>query len=428
MTSTTETIVCPRTGDALTHIRHASGLDIWVWPQPAACAAYGVFAARYGSVYNTLPAADGGTQEVPAGIAHYLEHKLFEGEDGNADARFAETGADANAYTSFDRTAYLFQATENILPSLEILLDFVRHPYFTPETVQKEQGIIGQEIRMCEDNPSERVLYNMLRGMYARHPVRIDIAGTVESIADITADLLYRCYAQYYHLQNMVLVVAGRITAEQVAATADRYLEPAPPMPEVRFCVEEPTEVCETRVEHTMPVSAPLFCLGFKEPPAACTPARAAGVRLLPSLICGKGTALYARLLEQGLINERFDTDYFSGPGFGVWLFAGESADPDRVAQAIVEEIRRQQAEGIDPEELEPVRRAAYGRLISSLEDSSACGETVLADLLDGIAPLSELDAIADITAQALTEQLRSRIPAAEHTLSVIVPKTADVG
>ena len=197
MTSTTETIVCPRTGDALTHIRHASGLDIWVWPQPAACAAYGVFAARYGSVYNTLPAADGGTQEVPAGIAHYLEHKLFEGEDGNADARFAETGADANAYTSFDRTAYLFQATENILPSLEILLDFVRHPYFTPETVQKEQGIIGQEIRMCEDNPSERVLYNMLRGMYARHPVRIDIAGTVESIADITADLLYRCYAQY---------------------------------------------------------------------------------------------------------------------------------------------------------------------------------------------------------------------------------------
>ena len=182
----------PLLGDTLYTCTHPTGLPIVVWPQPKASSVYAVFATRYGSVHNTLPTADGGTEEVPAGIAHYLEHKLFESESGDAFTRYAKTGASANAYTTFDRTAYLFHATENVLPSLEILLDFVQDPYFTEETVQKEQGIIGQEIRMGEDQPGRRVFFNLLRGLFAEHPVRIDIAGTVESIARITPDLLYR--------------------------------------------------------------------------------------------------------------------------------------------------------------------------------------------------------------------------------------------
>ena len=416
----------PLTGDAIYSMEHSSGLQILVWPQPEAATAYALFATRYGSVYNTLPAPDGGVEEVPEGIAHYLEHKLFESEEGDAFERFAATGANANAYTSFERTAYLFQATEEILPSLEILLDFVQHPYFTPQTVQKEQGIIGQEIRMCEDDPSRCVLFNLLQGMYHRHPVRIDIAGTVESISHITADLLYRCYGQYYNLHNMVLAVAGRITPAEVEEAADRLLKPAAPMTPVTVSCDEPDTVVEHRVEQRMPVAAPLFYLGIKEPGGVTRDAAAlAGARLLTDLLVGRSSPLYARLMEAGLINEQFEAEYFNGPGFGVWLFAGESADPDRVAEAILEEIRRQQADGLDGEAVEIARRAAYGETVSGLDDAATCAETLLSDWVDGIPPLSRLDATASLTPEELNAQLRQRIPTEQATLSVIRPETA---
>lgn len=417
-----QAITHPLIGDTLYRIPHPSGLDILVWPQPDACSAYGVFATRYGSVYNTLPTPDGGTEIVPEGIAHYLEHKLFESEEGDAFTRFAQTGADANAYTSFERTAYLFQATENILPSLEILLDFVQHPYFTPETVQKEQGIIGQEIRMCEDDPDRCVLFNLLQGMYHNHPVRVDIAGTVDSIANITADLLYRCYDRYYNLHNMVLVVTGKITPDEVQDAADRLLRPAPPLVPVDYTVDEPQSVLKSYVEEAMPVAAPLFYLGFKEPICTHDAATLAGARILMELIAGKGSPLYAQLMEKQLINEQFGTEYFNGPSFGIWLFGGESADPKRIETAVCEEITRMQHEGIDEARFAAVKKAVYGQIISGLDDTTNCGELILSHVLDGIAPLSELDAIAAMTAEDMIRQLRERIIVEHHTLSVIRP------
>ncbi len=412
----------PLTGDTFYRTTHPSGLDILVWPQAHACSAYAVFATRYGSVYNTLPTADGDIEVVPEGIAHYLEHKLFESEEGDAFTRFAETGADANAYTSFERTAYLFSATENILPSLEILLDFVQHPYFTPETVQKEQGIIGQEIRMCEDDPDRCVLFNLLQGMYRNHPVRVDIAGTVESIADITAELLYRCYNRYYNLHNMVLVVAGKITPDEVQDVADRLLKPAPEFPPSPFAVDEPAEVCETYVEQAMPVAAPLFYLGFKEPPGETSAVTAAGARLLMELIAGKSSPLYARLMDAGLINEQFGTEYFNGPAFGVWLFGGESADPKRVETEVCAEIARLQTEGVPRERFDSLKKGIYGQIVSGLDDTMNCGELILSHLLDGIAPLGELDALAAMTAEEIDRQLRERIIVNNRTLSVVKP------
>ncbi len=414
----------PLTGDTIYRTAHPSGLDILVWPQEHACAAYATFATRYGSVNNSLPTADGGTEEVPAGIAHFLEHKLFESEEGDAFTRYAATGASANAYTSFNRTAYLFHATDNILPALEILLDFVQHPYFTEETVQKEQGIIGQEIRMGEDEPSQRVLYNMLGGMYHKHPVRIDIAGTVESISHITADLLYRCYNQYYNLHNMVLVVAGKITPHQVEQLADRLLIPAPPQTPFTAATDEPDAVAEQYVEAVMPVAAPLFDLGFKEPSDAARNATAlAAAEMLPLLIAGEGSDLYADLMQKGLINSSFSAEYFNGVDYGVWLFEGESADPRQVECAITDEIRRLQREGIDAARVEQVRRAAYGQIIKKTDDPSECAEFLMAHILDGLQPLELLDAIAAITAEELTQQLRCRISVDNRTLSVIKPQ-----
>lgn len=412
----------PLLGDTLYTETHESGLRIVVWPQPKASSAYAVFATKYGSVNNTLPTADGGTEEVPEGIAHYLEHKLFESEQGDAFARYAETGASANAYTTFDRTAYLFHATENILPSLDILLDFVQDPYFTPETVQKEQGIIGQEIRMGEDQPGRRVLFNMLKGLYHNHPVRVDIAGTVESIANITPELLYRCYYRYYNLHNMVLVVAGRITPDEVMDACNRLLKPAEEWVPATDSIQEPATAKVDYVEDAMAVAAPLFYIGFKEPQVSHTPQSLAGARMLLELICGKSSPLYTQLLEEGLINDQFEAEYFGGPDYGTWLFGGESADPKRVRRLIADEIARLQAEGFDPAAVEAVRRGCYGRLVAGLDDPSDCGELILSHLVDGVEPLSELDALAAISAEEIAAQLHARFNPAVSTLSVVNP------
>ena len=184
-----------------------------------------MFATNFGSIDTVCPPIDGGEPvKVPDGTAHFLEHKLFENEDGDAFARYAETGADANAFTSFDKTAYLFSCTDRFADSLEILLDFVQNPYFTEKTVKKEQGIIGQEIKMYEDSPSWRVMFGLLDALYAKHGVKIDIAGTVDTIAGITPELLYTCYHSFYNPANMVLVVCGDVTAGQVLGVCDKVL------------------------------------------------------------------------------------------------------------------------------------------------------------------------------------------------------------
>ena len=191
-------------------INHPSGLTVYVLPKENYSSAYAVFGTKYGSIDTRFKRSDSDKwTEVPEGIAHFLEHKLFESEDLDAFERYAKTGASANAYTSFDKTCYLFQCSSNFKENLKILLDFVQNPYFTPQTVQKEQGIIGQEITMYYDVPGWMSTFNLLRCLYKNHPVRIDIAGTVDSIAQITDKLLYDCYNTFYNLHNMALVVVG---------------------------------------------------------------------------------------------------------------------------------------------------------------------------------------------------------------------------
>ena len=204
-----------RVRESYQKIDHPSGLTLLLYPMEGFSSAYAMLTTDYGSVdmaFRTDPKAD--FTRIPAGTAHFLEHKMFENEDGDAFAKYAATGASANAFTSFDKTSYLFGCADHFEESLRILLEFVTTPYFTPQTVSKEQGIIGQEIKMYDDNPDWRVLFNLLKAMYVKHPIAIDIAGTVESIAEITADSLYETYHAFYNLHNMVLVVAGNADPE----------------------------------------------------------------------------------------------------------------------------------------------------------------------------------------------------------------------
>ena len=230
--------------------------------------AFALFGTKYGSVNTTFKTKnDADFVTVPEGIAHFLEHKLFENEDCDVFELYAKTGASGNAYTSFGRTAYLFSCTENFPESLSILLDFVQKPYFTQATVDKEQGIIAQEIKMGEDNPYVAVFFNLLKAVYHSHPVRIGIAGTVDSIAKINADLLYRCYYTFYNLNNMVLSVAGNCRVDDVLEVADRLLKPCEDAGLECVFPNEPDTVVQSEYKCSMPVGVPLFAIGFKAKP-----------------------------------------------------------------------------------------------------------------------------------------------------------------
>lgn len=417
-----------RAGESCWFLQHASGLPIYVWPKKDYATAYAVFATKYGAIDTACVDGDGNAITLPAGTAHYLEHKLFESEDGDAFERYAVTGASANAYTSFDQTAYLFSCTRQVSESLEILLDFVQKPYFTEQTVEKERGIIGQEIRMGEDSPFRRVFCNLLKGLYREHPVHTDIAGTVESIAQITPELLYHCYDTFYNLHNMVLAVAGNVTCEQVEEVADRLLRPCEPKVPVRAAIEEPRKAVFPRVEVEMPVSEPLFYYGYKAPVSTSagwpseSPEDLAAAEVLEELLGGKSSALYASLMKQELINTSFDVEYFSGAGYGVWIIGGESRDPEAVCEAFRNEIRRLQHDGVDPAEFEAARNAVYGQMISHLDNPEACGDLLITAHLDGHVPFAALDVTAQLTVDAVEKRLRTDFNDEAASLSVVWP------
>ena len=236
-------------GESYVKAVHPSGLKIYILEKPQYNSSYAVFGTKYGSIDNCF-AVNGSETRVPEGIAHFLEHKLFESEDGDAFTKYAETGAYANAFTSFDRTCYLFSCSDKFEENLQILLDFVQSPYFTAATVQKEQGIIGQEIKMYDDSPGWRVMFNMLLAMYKNHPVRIDIAGTVESIAEIDDKLLYECYNTFYNPSNMFICIAGNVNTEKVLSQIESGIKNTEAKEIIRIDSEEPDEILNPYTEH----------------------------------------------------------------------------------------------------------------------------------------------------------------------------------
>ncbi len=409
------------TGEQVHRIDHASGLTILVYPKKGYRSSYAMFGTRYGSV-DTAFIKDGKRIEVPAGIAHYLEHKLFENEDCDAFARYAKTGASANAFTSFDVTAYLFGCSDNFKESLEILLDFVQQPYFTEATVQKEQGIIGQEIRMCDDSPDRRVLFNLLRAMYKEHPVRIDIAGTVESISHITPELLYDCYYTFYNLHNMVLTVCGNVTVDEVLEVADRVLIPAKPLSLDTSLPEEPRETFEREIEETMPVAAPLFYLGYKCPVDGLhlDPKTLLACEMAVELLCGHGSELYASLMRDGLINDSFGGEFFEGRGFALMLIGGESRDPQAVRKAIFAELDRLRENGVEQARFDEMKASAYGRLMRRFNSVEASATAMMDDYFHGFEPFVFTKTAAELTKDDLDRVITEWMIPSYSSLSVV--------
>ncbi len=417
----TEQIKSERTGDSYYKINHDSGLTIYVYPKEGYKSAYAIFGTKYGSINTCFAVDDNEKITVPDGIAHYLEHKLFESEDGDAFARYAKTGANANAYTSFEKTCYLFSCTDKFDESLEILLDFVQDPYFTAQTVAKEQGIIGQEIKMYDDSAEWRVMFNMLEGMYKNHPVKIDIAGTVESIAEITAEKLYDVYNVFYNLNNMVLCVSGNVTVEQVLNTADKMLKPCEKHSITNYFEDEPYEVSEPYVEQTFPVSMPLFNLGFKEKADKMLDEKQlAQTDILLSMIASQTSSLYRSLLDANLINSSFSYEFFEGPGYCSVIFGGESRAPMQAAEMIKQYISKIKEDGLDKEEFEIAQRAVYGDSISSLNSVSSISNAIADYHFNGNELFTYIDAVANTTFEEVTERLSQMLDVCNCTLSVV--------
>lgn len=413
-----------RVGDHYYKYSHPTGLTIYLYPKESGNTTYAIFGTKYGSIDNCFRRSDEpGPEAVPEGIAHYLEHKLFESEDGDAFARFAQTGASANAYTSFESTCYLFSCTERFYESLEILLDFVQSPYFTKETVAKEQGIIGQEIKMYDDDPQWRVMFNYLRSMYHTHPIRLDIAGTVESIAKITPEYLYRCYNTFYNLHNMALVVVGRFDREKVMALCDKRLKPCAPVHVERVFPAEPEAVLRPQIEERLAVALPLFQFGFKgEGSAPRSEQDLAAMEILLEVLASESSPLFRRLLDSGLVNESsFSYEYFEGAGYATVMFGGESRDPEAVAEAITQEAARLAREGIPQDAFERAKRALYGENISALNSAASIANGILSLSLKGRELFTYIDALASVTLADVAKKLQS-LREDRSVLSVVRP------
>jgi predicted Zn-dependent peptidase len=409
------------------YFKHESGLDIYVVPKNHTTA-FALFGTKYGSI-DSIFKIDGEKDftVVPDGIAHFLEHKLFDNEDGiHADQRFAETGAYSNAYTSFDKTCYLFSCADNFDESLEILLDFVTHPYFTEESVKKEQGIIGQEIRMYDDNPGWQVYFQMLSNMYEKHSVKLDIAGTIESISNITADILYSCYKTFYNLNNMALCVAGDVKPEQVKKVADKVLKTAELVNIERFKYDESQGVSKNVTKMKLKVSKPLFNIGLKDDETGFfgkeLAKKSAEIDILCDILFSKSSDFYTRLYSQGKINNKFGVGSEIESEYGHVIFGGESDNPIEVMDEIIKEFENKIQTGLDREEFERCKKVSYAHSITLFDSTENIANAFISCLFKGIDVLDLPEIIGSITFEDVENRLKQIFKKENFIISIINP------
>ena len=409
--------------DKYYRLKHSSGLTIFVYPRKDYVSTYAVMGTKFGSL-NIEFNYNGKHEKMPIGTAHFLEHKMFECEDGDSFELFSQLGANANAYTSFDKTCYLFSCTQDYEKSLEILFNLVTRPYFTDETVAKEQGIIGQEIKMYEDNPDWRITFNLLDAMYHNNGVKHSITGTVESIAQITPQMLYTCYDGFYNLQNMVLCIAGNADVEVISKLADKCLKDAPIECAAPIFPDEPNSVREKYTQETFSISMPLFQLGFKEnPKKPLSEKQLAYTDILLYLLSSNTSHLYEELINDELINTTFGYEHFEGIGYSGVIFSGETSNPELTAQKIKDAIVRMKKMPIDEKELSIAKKALYGSTIASFNSVDNIANTLVDFALNNRELFTYLKELINTTPEDIKNRLNEQLDVDNCSLSVMLPK-----
>ncbi|MBD5160474.1 MAG: insulinase family protein [Oscillibacter sp.] len=415
----------PRAGETLYRRRLPNGLEIITVSKPYHAKSYAFFAVRYGGM-DLRFRRDGQWLDTPAGIAHYLEHKMFEMEDGNVMVDFARNGASDNAFTSNAITAYYFTSTANFYENLRILLRFVSTPYFTPESVAKEQGIIAQEIQETEDDPDWRVYSNLMECLYRNSPVRIPVAGSVESIRHITSQTLYDCHKSFYTPSNMVLVCVGNVDPERIAEEAEAILpREGGPVIDRDYGEEESPAPVQAERTQIMEVSMPMFLAGYK-----CRRPGTGEAMLRESIIgdlaCdalfGDSSPLYTRLYEEGVINGSLGGNFDMLPGASYIYVGGDTKEPRRVFDEITRQAGRLGREGIDEAFYQQIRRSAYGGMLRSLNSFENIAISMAEGYFRGFDYYRFPEVFDTVTKADVEAFLRENIAPERAALSLIQP------
>ena len=405
-----------------------NGLKINIVPKPDYSKSVAFFAANYGGADRRFKLS-GNWTDTPAGVAHFLEHKLFDMPDGNALNVMSETGASPNAFTSSKMTAYYFECTDGFNTNLDTLLNFVSTPYFTDEGVQKEQGIIGQEIHMIEDDPGFVVYYNLLRCLYTSNPIRESVAGTVGSIAEITRETLYDCHKVFYNPSNMTLSVVGNVNPESVIEMAKKILPSEPgEIPQRDYGPDESEIPHEREKSVSMEVSAPQFLFGAKFKPEKSGVARlkqmlTADIAL--RMVFGRSSDFYTRLYAEGLLNNSFSYDHDFAAGTAMIMVGGESRDVSAVTAELKNELSRISAQGIGKERFEAAKKALFGISIKSLDSFSYIARSLAVGAFTGFCPFDSFGLFQEINLDDVLNFITGNLTKDKIALSVVSPLTA---
>ena len=402
-----------------------NGLTIMIIPKKGIQKKYVIWGTNYGSNDSKfiVPGEEEPT-EVPKGVAHFLEHKMFEQESGiNSLDTLTALGVDANAYTTNDHTAYLFECTDNFYPALDELMDYVQHPYFTDENVEKEKGIIGQEIMMYDDYPDWKVYLNALEAMYYEHPVKLDITGTIETISHIDKDILYKCYNTFYNPSNMVMVVCGDFEPEKLLKEIKNRLIDKKANGEIkRIYPVEKEEIVKEKIEQIMDVSQPLFAIGIKDKIADTNERvkKHIAIEILLNMIIGKSSKLYQELYNDGILFVAPGLDYEFARGYAHILITGQSHKPYEVYNKFKETVEKMKQEPINSEEFNRIKKRIYGQYVKEYNDTADIARMFLADFFKEINSFDYLEEITTINEEYLQQILKDVFNDKKMVISVI--------
>lgn len=397
-----------------------NGLKIIVVPKKDTNKKYIIWGTKFGSIDNHFIEPKTGNEiTVPDGVAHYLEHKMFEQENGvDSLYKLMALGLDANAYTTNDHTAYLFAGTENFYEGLDELMDYVQHPYFTDENVEKERGIIGQEIGRGNDEPGWKLYVNTMDCLYKNNPVKLDIAGTVESISKITKETLYSCYNTFYHPSNMIMCIAGNFEPEKIIEEVKKRLLPKNKMGEIkRIYPEEPKEINKKENEANMGISMPIFMIGYKDNLEEDKVKEHIAIEIIANSLLGKTSKMYQELYDAGLLMSSLDVDYEFSDEYAHVVIAGESKDPRKVYEKVEQVLKNEQ---VTKEDFERSKKKIYGEYVAEYNDVENIGRLFLSDSVKGINSLSYIEKFDEVTLEYVNGILEKLFKKNESVISIV--------
>lgn len=406
-----------------------NGLTVMILPRKTTQKKYAMWGVNFGSIDNHFINPDNNKEiKIPDGVAHFLEHKMFEQENGiNSLDALSSLGVDANAYTTNDYTTYLFECTDNFYEALDELMDYVQHPYYTDENVEKEKGIIGQEINMYDDYPTWKVYMNAMECLYHNNPVKLDIAGTIESITPITKETLYDCYNTFYTPSNMLMVITGDFEPEKLIQEIKNRIVKNENKGEIkRIYPEEPEEINKEKIEAVMDVNNPLFVIAIKDKTLENETEQVKkhiAIEILLNIIVGKSSKLYKELYETGIVMAPLDLDYEFSKQYAHIAISGQSVNPEKVMEELKKEIEKFKKEGLEEGQFKRIKKKIYGDYITEYNDISGVARMLMADYFKGINSFEYIENHKQVTKEYAEKILREIFDENKMVISIVKGK-----